>query len=69
MCIRDRRYAYSPALLSDLSHINVLVNDEVAATIPVPRETAGSNLRQTIEIPPYLITPYNDCLLYTSRCV
>ncbi|WP_373798116.1 cellulose biosynthesis cyclic di-GMP-binding regulatory protein BcsB, partial [Achromobacter insuavis] len=69
----DLRYAYSPALLSDLSHINVLVNDEVAATIAVPRETAGSNLRQTIEIPPYLITPYNDLRLqlighYTLNC-
>ncbi|MFU2051506.1 cellulose biosynthesis cyclic di-GMP-binding regulatory protein BcsB [Bordetella hinzii] len=69
----DLRYAYSPALLADLSHINVLLNDEVAATIPVPRETAGSNLRQTIEIPPYLITAYNDLRLqlighYTLDC-
>lgn len=69
----DLRYAYSPALLPDLSHINVLVNDEVAATIAVPRDTAGSNLRQTIEIPPYLITPYNDLRLqlighYTLNC-
>ncbi len=69
----DLRYAYSPALLAELSHINVLVNDEVAATIPVPRETAGGNLRQTVEIPPYLITAYNDLRLqlighYTLDC-
>lgn len=69
----DLRYAYSPALLSDLSHINVLVNDEVAATLPVPRDSAGKNLRQTVEIPPYLITPYNDLRLqlighYTLDC-
>ncbi|WP_233161569.1 MULTISPECIES: cellulose biosynthesis cyclic di-GMP-binding regulatory protein BcsB [unclassified Achromobacter] len=69
----DLRYAYSPALLSDISHINVLVNDEVAATIPVPRETAGTNLQRTIEIPSYLITAYNDLRLqlighYTLNC-
>ncbi|WP_419204906.1 cellulose biosynthesis cyclic di-GMP-binding regulatory protein BcsB [Bordetella trematum] len=69
----DLRYAYSPALLSDLSHINVLVNDEVAATLEVPRETAGKNLQHTVEIPPYLITPYNDLRLqlvghYTLDC-
>lgn len=69
----DLRYAYSPALLSDISHINVLVNDEVAATIPVPRETAGTNLQRTVEIPSYLITAYNDLRLqlighYTLNC-
>ena len=31
-------YSYSPALLSDLSQINVMVNDQVAASIPVPAE-------------------------------
>ncbi len=69
----DLRYAYSPALLSDISHINVLINDEVAATIPVPRETAGTNLQRTVEIPSYLITAYNDLRLqlighYTLNC-
>ncbi len=69
----DLRYAYSPSLLTDLSHINVLVNDEVAATIPVPKETAGANLRRTVEIPPYLITAFSNLRLqlighYTMDC-
>ncbi|WP_232468074.1 cellulose biosynthesis cyclic di-GMP-binding regulatory protein BcsB [Bordetella genomosp. 13] len=69
----DLRYAYSPSLLTDLSHINVLVNDEVAATIPVPRETAGTNLQRTVDIPPYLITAFSNLRLqlighYTMEC-
>lgn len=35
-------YSYSPALLADLSQINVLVNDEVAASIPLTKEGAGT---------------------------
>lgn len=35
------KYSYSPALLADLSQINVLVNDEVAASLPLPKEGAG----------------------------
>ncbi|WP_226954953.1 cellulose biosynthesis cyclic di-GMP-binding regulatory protein BcsB [Mesopusillimonas faecipullorum] len=66
-------YAYSPALLSDLSHINVLINDEVAATIPVPRDTAGVNLQRMVELPSHLITANNQLRLqlighYTLEC-
>ncbi|WP_233235842.1 cellulose biosynthesis cyclic di-GMP-binding regulatory protein BcsB [Bordetella sp. LUAb4] len=69
----DVRYTYSPALLADISHINVLVNDEVAATIPVPKETAGVNLQRTVDIPPYLITAFSNLRLqlighYTMNC-
>src|SRR3989344_3136555 len=34
-------YSYSPALLPNLSHIKVLVNEQVAATIPVTTQQAG----------------------------
>lgn len=66
-------YAYSPALIPDLSHINVMVNDEVAATVPVPREQAGLNLTRDIAIPPRLITEFNRLNLqlighYTMEC-
>ncbi|WP_341477058.1 cellulose biosynthesis cyclic di-GMP-binding regulatory protein BcsB, partial [Pseudomonas viridiflava] len=40
-------YSYSPSLLADLSQINVLVNDEVAASLPLPREGAGQPQRHT----------------------
>ncbi|WP_347557274.1 cellulose biosynthesis cyclic di-GMP-binding regulatory protein BcsB [Robbsia sp. KACC 23696] len=67
------RYAYSPALLPDLSHINVLINDQVAASIPVPKDTAGMSLEKTITLPPYLFTSNSKLRLqlighYTMQC-
>ena len=41
-------YSYSPALLADLSQINVLVNDEVAASLALPKEGAGKPQQQTL---------------------
>lgn len=66
-------YAYSPALIPQLSHIRVLANEEVAATIPVPAEQAGQNLQREIVIPPRLITEFNRLNLqlighYTLDC-
>ena len=66
-------YSYSPALLSDLSQINVMVNDQVAASIPVPAETAGTLQQQVIDIPPHLVTEFNRLTLqlighYTMMC-
>ncbi len=67
------RYAYSPALAPDLSHINVLVNDQVAASIAVPKETGGQSLQRTIALPPYLFTSNSKLRLqlighYTTQC-
>ena len=67
------RYAYSPALLPDISHINVLVNDQIAFSIPVPKKTGGQSLDQTFQLPPYLITSSNNLRLqlighYTMSC-
>ena len=66
-------YAYSPALLPEVSHINVMVNEGVAATIPVPKETAGTELEREIELPPRLITEFNRLRMqlighYTYQC-
>lgn len=66
-------YAYSPGLLSNLSHINVLVNDQVAQSIPVNSETAGQSQQRQIDIPTYLITSDNRLRLqlvghYTLEC-
>lgn len=66
-------YSYSPALLPDLSQINVLVNDEVAASLPVPKDGAGKPQQATIDIPPRLITDFNRLTLqlvghYTMQC-
>jgi hypothetical protein len=46
------RYSYSPALLPDLSHIKVTVNDVTVATLPVPTENAGKLVQSDIEIDP-----------------
>jgi hypothetical protein len=67
------RYAYSPALLPDLSHINVMVNGEVAASIPVPKEDAGKSLSRVIDLPVQFITDFNRLNLqlighYTMGC-
>ena len=66
-------YSYSPALLPEMSQLNVLVNDQVAASIPLPKETAGSPQKQVVEIPPHLITDFNRLTLqlighYTMQC-
>lgn len=66
-------YAWSPGLLSELSQINVLVNDQVAHSLPVPQEHAGSSQQRTIDIAPYLITSNNRLRLqlighYTQDC-
>ncbi|QEI09390.1 cellulose biosynthesis cyclic di-GMP-binding regulatory protein BcsB [Pigmentiphaga aceris] len=67
------KYAYSPALLADLSHINVMVNGEVAATVPVPKVAAGTNQEITVDLPPPLITQFNTLNIqlighYTMEC-
>lgn len=67
------RYSYSPALLPEMSHLKVTVNDVTVSTIPVPRETAGRELERLIEIDPRLITDYNRINLqlighYTTDC-
>ena len=66
-------YAYSPALINELSHIRVLLNEQVAATIPVPNEQGGMSLQREINIPPRLITEFNRLNLelighYTLDC-
>ncbi|MGY2284018.1 cellulose biosynthesis cyclic di-GMP-binding regulatory protein BcsB [Pseudomonas gingeri] len=66
-------YSYSPALLADLSQINVLVNDEVAASLALPKEGAGQPQQQVVQIPAHLITEFNRLRLqfighYTMQC-
>lgn len=67
------RYSYSPALLAELSQINVLVNDQVAASLALPKEGAGLPQEQEVRIPPQLITEFNHLRLqfighYTMQC-
>ncbi|KAF1047129.1 MAG: Cyclic di-GMP-binding protein [Herbaspirillum frisingense] len=66
-------YSYSPALLPDVSQINVMVNDVVAASVPLPKQGAGSLQTQKVDIPPKLITEFNRLSVqfighYTMGC-
>ena len=66
-------YAYSPALLANISHLKVLVNEQVVATIPVPNDTGGKNLQRDIDIPARLVTEFNRLNIelighYTLEC-
>ena len=66
------KFSHSPSLIFPLSHINVLVNNELAATIPLTVETSGGADR-TIDIDPRLFVQYNQIGLqliahYTMDC-
>ena len=66
-------FAYSPALIANLSHLKVLVNGEIAATVPLPKEQAGTNLEREIALDPRLLTDFNRINLqfighYTLDC-
>jgi len=66
-------YSYSPALLPEVSQINVMVNDVVAGSIPLPKKDAGTQQTQKVEIPAKLITEFNRLSLqfighYTMGC-
>jgi cellulose synthase operon protein B len=66
-------FAYSPSLIANLSHLKILVNGEIAATIALPKEQAGTNLVREIPIDPRLLTDFNRINLqfighYTLDC-
>lgn len=67
------RYAYSPALLPELSHIKVSVNDVVVATLPVVAAQGGTPQSADIAIDRRLITEFNRINIelvghYTRDC-
>ena len=66
-------YSYSPGLLPDISHLRVLVNEQVVAAIPVPKAEGGQNLQRVIDIPARLIGDFNRLNIqlighYTMEC-
>ncbi|POR53015.1 cellulose synthase subunit [Paraburkholderia eburnea] len=52
-------YTYSPSLIYALSHLRVMVNGEVVATIPLVKETAGQLVTSEINLDPRLFTDFN----------
>ena len=66
-------FNYSPALLQELSHLKVLVNEEVIAVLPLPKDKASSGEMRVVDIDPRLITDFNRIRLqlighYTLEC-
>ncbi len=66
-------YSYSPALLPDMSQLKVLINGEVAATLPVPQAQAGTTVARDVPLDPRFITEFNHLNVqlvghYTRRC-
>ena len=66
-------FTYSPSLLSQLSHLKVMLNGEVAQTIALPKEQAGSALIREVSIDPRLVSDFNRLSLqfighYTLDC-
>jgi hypothetical protein len=66
-------YSYSPSLMPNISQLKVLVNGEVAATLPVPREQAGILVARDVAIDPRFITEFNHLNVqlighYTPQC-
>jgi len=68
----DLTFAYSPALIPELSHLTVLINGEVVGNIPLPKDKSSG---QTAELPinPVLFQQDNRILFrfighYTLGC-
>jgi hypothetical protein len=66
-------YSYSPALIPELSHLNVSVNDVVVSTLPVPSAGAGKPQSALIPIDRRLVTDFNRINIelvghYTREC-
>lgn len=65
-------YAWSPALIPELSHLKVLLNDEVMTSLPLPRENSNG-ASSDVKLDPSLFVDFNKLTLgliahYTREC-
>lgn len=56
-------YTYSPALIFSLSHIRVLINNQVIATVPFDSEHAGRPVSADIPLDPRFFADFNQLSL------
>ena len=54
------RFTMSPSLLPELSHIKVLLNDQLVQTLALPKERLGQPQAVDVEIPPGYFADYNQ---------
>ncbi|MBB3258153.1 hypothetical protein F4827_003021 [Paraburkholderia bannensis] len=52
-------YRYSPKLLPGLSHLNVLLNSVVGATIALPEPAPSTSMTTTVDLPVSVLTAFN----------
>jgi hypothetical protein len=52
-------FSYSPSLLTNLSHLKIYLNGEVAQTVPLPKDQAGAAMIREINIDPRLVSDFN----------
>lgn len=69
----DLAYTPSPSLLPTLSHLRVLLNDEMMAVLPIAPEQAGKTVRQQVALDPRHIADFNRVRIefvghYTDVC-
>ncbi|MGY8524064.1 cellulose biosynthesis cyclic di-GMP-binding regulatory protein BcsB [Paracidovorax citrulli] len=56
-------YTYSPALVFPMSHLKVMLNDEVVATLPLDKERAGQQVTREIPLDPRFFTDFNRVVI------
>ena len=66
------KYAWSPALIPELSHLRVLLNDEQMGSLPMPRENSTGH-ENDVALDPSLFIDFNKLTLnmiahYTRDC-
>lgn len=64
---------YSPAMLAELSHIKVYLNNEVVGVVPLPRQETPGPLVRELQIDPRYFSDFNQLRLqlvghYTLNC-
>jgi cellulose synthase operon protein B len=64
---------YSPAMLPELSHLRVSLNQQILAALPLPKEHAGEDVERIVELDPRFFTDYNQLRFelighYTLQC-
>ncbi|MDO8350071.1 MAG: cellulose biosynthesis cyclic di-GMP-binding regulatory protein BcsB, partial [Gallionella sp.] len=65
-------YAWSPALIPELSHLKVLLNDELMTSLPLPRENSNGQMGE-VKLDPGMFIDFNKLTLnliahYTRDC-
>lgn len=67
------RMTYSPAMVPDLSHVRVILNGQVQAALPLPKDQAGREVEREVALDPRYFSDFNEIRFdlvghYTFAC-